>query len=220
MNTAPLVKICGVMDEAAVDAAVEHGVDFLGFVFTPQSPRVISPAIAAELCDALPDDVSKVGLFVDPSDDDLDHICRYVRLDYIQLHGSESPARVDEIRLNTGVAVIKAIGVATAEDIQAANAYDGHADLLLFDAKPPNDAPRAGGLGTAFPWPLMKSWTGETPWLLAGGLTPDNVARAIADSGAAGVDVSSGVEKEPGSKDPDRIAAFIKAAKGAGSGRW
>jgi len=217
---APLVKICGVTDEAAVDAAVEAGVDFLGFVFFAKSPRAIHPEDAAELCDALPDDVQKVGLFVDPSNQLLDLVTTHLRLDIIQLHGSESPERVDDIRLNYGAQVMKAIGVSEAADIKAAEAYEGHADWLLFDAKPPKDADRPGGLGESFPWKLMKNWHGETPWLLAGGLTADNVARAIADSGAGAVDVSSGVEKAPGSKDPARIAAFIKAAKGAGAGRW
>ncbi|MBN2751820.1 MAG: phosphoribosylanthranilate isomerase [Rhodospirillaceae bacterium] len=214
------VKICGITDVEALDAAVEAGADFLGFVFYPKSPRVIAPEDAAELTDALPDSVEKVGLFVDPSNADLERVLTHIRLDLVQLHGAETPERVDEIRLEFGLPVMKALGVATASDVVAARAFDAHADWMLFDAKPPVDADRPGGLGQPFPWSLMQDWSGETPWMLAGGLTPENVATAIASSGAAAVDVSSGVECAVGKKDPARIAAFIKAAKSAGAGRW
>jgi len=215
-----LVKICGVTDEAALDAAVENNADFLGFVFFDKSPRAIAPEKAAELCDALPDRIERVGLFVNPTNDDLDDVLRHVRLDMVQLHGSETPERVDEIRMEFGVRVMKAIGIMTNDDVAKAAAFEGHADWLLFDAKAPAESDRPGGLGEAFPWPLMQTFQSETPWLLAGGLNPDNVTRAISESGTGGVDVSSGVENAPGSKDPSRIAAFLKAAKGAGSGRW
>ena len=218
--TSVLVKICGLTTPEALDAAVEYGADFVGFVFHPSSPRVIAAEAAAELADALPSVVQKVGLFVDPSDADLDAVLIRLRLDMLQLHGNETQDRVDAIRLEFGLPVIKAIGIATAADVAAAHAFDGHADWILFDAKPPADAPRAGGLGQPFPWDLMRGWKGETPWMLAGGLTPETVGRAIADAGAGAVDVSSGVESAPGVKDPAHIAAFIKAAKSVGSGRW
>lgn len=215
-----LVKICGITDAEALDAAVEAGADFVGFVFAAKSPRAIAPDVAAEIADALPDEVWKVGLFVDPTDDLLAEVLGHIRLDMVQLHGNETPERVDAIRLDFGVEVMKAIGVATAADVAAAHAYDEHADWLLFDAKAPADADRPGGNGRAFPWDLMRGWSGETPWMLAGGLTPETVAEAIRISGAAAVDVSSGVERAPGIKDPALIAAFAKAAKAAGAGRW
>jgi len=217
---APLVKICGITGETALDAAVEGGADFVGLVFYPPSPRALDPERAAELVDALPQTVARVGLFVDPGLEALDAVLARVRLDFIQLHGGESPARVDEVRLEFGLPVIKAVGISVAADLAAAHAFDGHADWLLFDAKPPADADRPGGLGRPFPWDLAKAWTGGTPWMLAGGLSPDNVARAIRDSGAQAVDVSSGVESAPGVKDPARIAAFLRAAKNAGTGCW
>ncbi len=192
-----LVKICGLTETDGLDAAVDAGVDFAGFVFCPTSPRALSADDAAELADALPDEVHKVGLFVDPTDAELDAVLNRFRLDAIQLHGAETPERVDAVRLEFGLPVIKAIGVATAAD-----------------------APRTGGLGRPFPWNLMRTWSGEPPWMLAGGLSPDNVAEAIRASGAGAVDVSSGVESAPGVKDPARIAAFVKAAKNAGSGCW
>ena len=163
-----------------------------------------------------PKTVALTGLFVDPDDALLDGVLGHIRLDYIQLHGRETPERVDEIRLAYGVPVMKVIGVGTADDIATSDAYADHADMLLFDAKPPPDADRPGGNAVAFSWPLMKTYRGALPWLLAGGLTPDTVAQAIAESGATGVDVSSGVEAAPGRKDPALVRAFIRAAKAAG----
>lgn len=210
------VKICGLSDQDSVDAAVEGGADYIGFVFFEKSPRHIAPAQVVELCEGLPEDVATVGLFVDPDDDHLDRILSHVRLDYIQLHGDETPERIDAIRLAYGLPVIKAIGVADLTDISAADKYEGHADMLLFDAKPPPNADRPGGNAQVFPWSLMEDYSGSQPWLLAGGLTPDNVAEAIAEARAPGVDVSTGVESAPGRKDPARIRAFLKAAKVAG----
>ncbi len=215
-----LAKICGITDTDGLDAAVEHGADFVGFVFYKASPRFILPAAAAELADALPDEVTKVGLFVDPTNDELEAALRDFRLDLIQLHGTESVERVDDIRLEFGLPVIKALGIATSADVTAALAYEDHADWLMFDAKPTPEDTRPGGLGRSFAWHLLQDWRGETPWILAGGLTPENVAQAVEASGAGAVDVSSGVESAPGIKDPARIAAFLKAAKNAGAGRW
>lgn len=207
------VKICGLSDHDSVVTAANGGADFVGFVFFEKSPRHVTAEEVASLTEDLPDDVAKVGLFVDPDNALLDRVLGQIRLDYIQLHGSESPARVDAIRLEYGVPVIKAIGVAEPDDIQNAEAYTGHADRLLFDAKPQPQADHPGGNAQAFDWSLMKRYSGALPWLLAGGLTPDTVASAIAQSGAAAIDVSSGVESAPGRKDPALITAFLNAAK-------
>lgn len=213
-----LVKICGLTDGDAVDAAIEGGADMLGFVFFPKSPRNIAPEAVAELLDPVPpevrEDVEIVGLFVDPTDAEIDAVFRHVRLDVIQLHGQETPERVEAIRQEFAVEVIKAIGVSEPADLTAAEPYVGVADYLLFDAKPPRDADRPGGNATAFPWAIMTGWTADGPWLLAGGLTPDTVAEAIKTAQAPGVDVSSGVEKAPGEKDPAKIEAFLNAVKG------
>lgn len=212
MTDAPLIKICGLTDHDAVAAAVEGGATHLGFVFFARSPRAVEPWEAADLCDGLPEDVDVVGLFVDPTDDEINAVMQQVRLTLLQLHGSESPERVEAVRQEFGMPVMKAIGVSGPDDLEAAKAYLGVADMLLFDAKPPKDSDRPGGNATAFDWSLMTGWTDrETPWLLAGGLTPATVAEALRASGAPGVDVSSGVERAPGDKDPALIAAFLDA---------
>lgn len=207
------VKICGITTEEAMDAAVEHGAAFVGLVFFPPSPRFVTAERAAELVDLLPEDVAKVGLFVDPDDALLEEVLTHVRLDFVQLHGHESPERVDAIRQEFAVQVIKAIPVATAADLDAADAYADVADWLLFDAKPPADASRPGGNAVAFDWTLMKSRTWSLPWMLAGGLTPETVAEAVRQSGAVAVDVSSGVEDHPGVKNVAKIGAFLDIAR-------
>jgi phosphoribosylanthranilate isomerase len=213
-----LVKICGLTDGDSVDAAVEAGADLLGFVFFPKSPRAVTPEAAAELLDPLPPDlraeVAVVGLFVDPTDDEVEAVFRHLRLDILQLHGAETPERVEHLRLEFAVEVIKAVGVSTVEDLTAAEPFVGVADYLLFDAKPPAGAERPGGNAVSFPWEIMRAWPHGEPWLLAGGLTPETVAEAIRVSGAPGVDVSSGVETAPGKKDPARIEAFLHAVHG------
>lgn len=211
----PLVKICGLTDEDAVITAVEAGADMLGFVFFEKSPRNIAPETVVEMLEDLPEDVKVVGLFVDPTDAQIDRVMQCVRLDIVQLHGTETPERVENIRQEFAVEVIKAIGVATADDLQVAVPYVDVADYLLFDAKPPKDADRPGGNAVSFPWDIMQGWTRPGPWLLAGGLTAETVAEALRISGAPGVDVSSGVESAPGVKDPARISAFIEACDGA-----
>lgn len=211
-----IAKICGIRDEDALVAAVEGGAAYVGLVFFPPSPRSLTPEQAAELVDGLPEDVRKVGLFVDPTDADLDAALGHVRLDMVQLHGGETPQRVEDIRQTYGIPVMKALGVATADDLAAAEAYADVADMLLFDAKPPPGADRPGGHGTSFPWDLMRGWSRpDVPWMLAGGLTPENVAEAARRSGAAMVDVSSGVEREKGVKDPALIHRFLDACAGA-----
>jgi len=205
------IKICGLTDPAAAEWAAEQGASFLGVVFA-KSPRQVGLPRAAEIFEFVPAKAAKVGLFVDPTDDQLAEAMNQVRLDYFQLHGGESAERVEAIRLEFGMPVIKAVGIASSADLAAAKAYDEIADMLLFDAKPSAD--RAGGNGAAFDWALLSGAKFKSPWFLAGGLTPDNVAGAIAKSGAKLVDVSSGVESAPGVKDPDLVARFIEAAKG------
>jgi phosphoribosylanthranilate isomerase len=211
------VKLCGVTGAAAAEQAAELGASFVGAVFFAASPRAVSYARAAEIFEFAPARVARVGLFVDPDDDQLTAALRQVRLDYLQLHGGESPERVEQIRLEFGLPVIKAIAVQDAQDLDAAHAYDGIADLLLFDAKPAAGATRPGGHGIAFDWRLMRRHRWACPWFLAGGLTPGNVAAAIALSGAAMVDVSTGVEAAPGVKDYHLMQSFIAAAKAASS---
>jgi phosphoribosylanthranilate isomerase len=206
-------KICGLGDEAAVKAVIEGGADMAGFVFFPPSPRNLSPERAAALVSLLPDGILKVGLFVDPDDDELTGVLKHVDLDMIQLHGHESPKRAAQIRAVTGLPVIKAVAVATAEDLAAAHAYEEHVDWLLFDAKAPEGATRPGGNAIAFNWRLLAAQNWRRPWLLAGGLDSGNLADAVMQSGARAVDVSSGVESEPGRKDPEKIKAFLDAAK-------
>jgi phosphoribosylanthranilate isomerase len=209
------VKICGLVDQEAIDAAIEGGADYLGLNFFEGSPRQVAPDVAATLLEDCPEEILRVGLFVDPTDELLDYVTRHVRLDYLQLHSKETPERVAEIRLGYGLPVMKVIGVANADDVASASAYENHADKLLFDAKPPPEADRPGGNATAFQWDLMKAYKGSLPWMLAGGLTASNVAQAVAQSGAPAVDVASGVESAPGQKDPALVRAFLSAAKEA-----
>lgn len=208
------VKICGINDERGLTAAVENKASYIGFVFYRRSPRHLVLEQAAELVASLPRTITAVGLFVNPTDANLDSVITHVRLGMVQLHGRETPQRVDEVRSAYGLPVIKAVGVSTARDIHAASAYEDHADWLLFDAKAPKAAVRPGGNAVSFDWSLMKSYAGATPWMLAGGLTPRNVAKAIQESGARAVDVSSGVETRPGVKSPAKIRSFLNAAKG------
>ncbi len=208
-----LAKICGLGDEAAVEAAVAGGADLVGFVFFPPSPRNLAPARAAELTALVPNGIRKVGLFVDPGDDDLGAVLDQVPLDMVQLHGRESPARAAEVRAMSGLAVIKAVPVEVREDLALAHDYEDCVDWLMFDAKAPAGATRPGGNAQAFDWTLLAGRTWRLPWLLAGGLDAENLALAVAQSGAVAVDVSTGVEVAPGQKDPEMIKAFLDAAK-------
>jgi phosphoribosylanthranilate isomerase len=208
------VKICGLTDPAHAEDAADLGASFVGAVFYEKSPRAVSFQRAAEIFEFIPAKVAKVGLFVDPTDALLNDAMNQLRLDYIQLHGQESAERVEAVRLEFGMPVIKALQIAADADLEAAKAYDGVADMLLFDAKPPAGADRPGGNGVAFNWSLLKASRWQSPWFLAGGLTPDIVEQAIAASGAKMVDVSSGVESAPGVKNFDKMAAFIAAARG------
>ncbi|NIZ01053.1 phosphoribosylanthranilate isomerase [Thalassospira lucentensis] len=210
-----MVKICGINSEDALIAAMSAGADALGYVFFPPSPRHISLKGVATLTKQVPNSILKVGLFVEPSDGALTNAIEAGNLDVIQLHGKESPERVTEIKERFGLKVMKAISVSTAEDIDKAQAaYDGVADFLLFDAKPPKDSVLPGGNAVSFDWTLLTGRSFKSDWMLAGGLDPDNVAEAVEISRAPWVDVSSGVEKSKGVKDSRKIASFIHAAKG------
>ncbi|WP_147164578.1 phosphoribosylanthranilate isomerase [Pararhodospirillum oryzae] len=216
--SAPLIKICGLTEEDGLDAAVEAGVDMIGFVFFPRSPRAVTPAQAAELLDGVPypDEGGplRVGLFVDPDDATLEAVFNAVRLDLIQLHGNETPERVEAVRFEFGCEVMKALPVGGPADLAAVGAYADVADRLLLDARPPADADRPGGNAQAFDWSLLEGWESPVPWMLAGGLTPETVEAAVRLTNAPGVDVSSGVERLPGIKDPERIARFVRAVRG------
>lgn len=207
------VKICGINDPEALRAAVEGGARYVGLVFYPRSPRAVAPALAAQLARQVPTWVRTVGLFVDPDDTLLEHVVTQVPLDLVQLHGAETPARVAEIQATYHIPVIKAIKVATVEDLDGAAAYQETAGMLLFDAKPPDKvAALPGGNGISFDWTLLAGRSWSRPWMLSGGLSADNLAEAVARSGARIVDVSSGVEDRPGHKDPARIRTFLETA--------
>lgn len=208
-------KICGVNSLAAVEAAAKGGADLIGLNFYPPSPRAVTPEEAAQLAGRAPPGVTRVGVFVDPDDDQLAATLAKVPLDLLQLHGNESPRRVAEIRARFARPVMKVIKLAQPEDLAAAADFAPLVDRLMFDAKAPKGAKNAlpGGNATAFDWRILagKSW--PRPWMLAGGLTPENLAEAVRTTGARSVDVSSGVEDGPGRKSPAKIAAFLAAAK-------
>jgi phosphoribosylanthranilate isomerase len=203
------VKICGIKDAVAMDAAIEAGADWLGFNFFPPSPRFVTPQQAASLSARHPGGPGRVALLVEPDDAAVEAVLAAFRPDAFQLYASAE--RVRGIRARFGVPVWRAVGVAARDDLPAA--MDG-ADALLMEAKPPKDATRPGGNARAFDWSLLRGWSAPGPWLLGGGLDPANVAAAIAATGAPAVDVSSGVESAPGRKDPALIGSFVAAAKG------
>jgi phosphoribosylanthranilate isomerase len=213
MNT-PHIKICGVNTAATLDAALRHRAEYVGFVFFAKSPRNVTLREAAALGTRLAGRANAVGLFVDAGDAVIDEAVEAARLDVIQLHGSETPERVAALRARFTLPVWKAVSVAGKADIERAAAYAGAADLVLFDAKAPKGADLPGGLGLAFDWSLLAGYRAPFAWGLAGGLSPDNVAQAIRETGAPLVDVSSGVESAPGVKDEARIAAFARAVRG------
>lgn len=216
MSQTVSAKICGVKTPADVATAAQAGARYVGFVFFPKSPRCLTVEQAAELAAKVPPGVAKVALMVDATDAKLDQITDAVPLDMLQLHGKESPDRVAAVKARYGLPVMKAVGIADAEDLPLIDLYSDVADQLLIDAKPPKSANLPGGNGLAFDWHLLagrKYW--QKPWMLAGGLTPENVAEAIRMTGARQVDVSSGVESAPGIKDAERIKAFVDAVSSA-----
>lgn len=205
-------KICGIADNAALDAGLTGGAGFVGLVFFPRSPRNVTIEQAANLAARARGRTQVVALTVDAPDALLDEIAARVRPDWIQAHGQESPARVSSLKRYASRGVIKAIGVAGAGDLAQAGAFEPAADMLIFDAKPPAGG-LPGGNAAAFDWQILSGRRFSRPWMLSGGLTPANVGEAIRISGARLVDVSSGVESAPGLKDPLRIAEFLAAAR-------
>ena len=205
-------KICGLSTPETAAAAVEAGAAFVGFVFFDKSPRNVSVEQAMALALAIPPGVVKVALTVNASDALLTKLTEKVALDMLQLHGSESLERVADVQARFRLPVMKALGVADESDLLAVEAYAAVADQILIDAKPPKNSVLPGGNGLAFDWRLMAGQRFACPWMLAGGLTPENVAEAISLTGARQVDVSSGVESSPGVKDIAAISAFIEAA--------
>ncbi len=214
------VKICGLSTAHQLDAALEAGADLVGFVLFAKSPRNVSVEQASALVQHARErgSAKTVTLLVDPDDALVDRVATEIKPDFLQLHGAETPERVAEIRKRSGLSVIKAVPVGTVDEVAAAFSYlaPGRAGILMFDAKPPTD-PTAlpGGNGLAFDWHILEGARGRAPFALAGGLTPENVAAAIDLTGAAIVDVSSGVESRPGQKDPELIRRFLQAAKAA-----
>lgn len=207
------VKICGLKTVADVAAVASAGAAYAGFVFFAKSPRHVTIEQARELALAAPVGLAKVALTVDADDATLDAIVEAVPLDMLQLHGHESPDHVAAVRTRYGLPVMKALGVADEGDLQAVFDYSLVADQILIDAKPPKGAALPGGNGLAFDWRLVAQRRWLRPWMLAGGLTPENVAEAIRLTNARQLDVSSGVESAPGVKDPARIAAFVAATR-------
>jgi phosphoribosylanthranilate isomerase len=205
-------KICGVRTPEAIAAATQGGARAIGLVFHPASPRAVDAAFAWQLARLAPTGLQVVGLFVDPQDDEIERVVAQVPLDLIQLHGNETPARVADVKSRFGLPVMKAIAIGEAADVDRARSFEQVADRLLFDAKAPAGVSTLpGGNGLAFDWTLLTGQRWARPWMLAGGLNPDNVASAVRASGAASVDVSSGVEDRPGHKDPAKIRAFLAA---------
>ncbi|MCF6233643.1 MAG: phosphoribosylanthranilate isomerase [Rhodobacteraceae bacterium] len=208
------VKICGLSKSTDIEAAVGAGAAYVGFVFFPKSPRHISFETASVLAASVPAGICKVALTVNADNALLDQLTEKVPLDMLQLHGSESPDRVAEVKDRYGLPVMKAIGVADETDLPALQEYSHAADQILVDAKPPAGAALPGGNGLAFDWRLIAGRRWVVPWMLAGGLTPGNVREAVRLTGAGQVDVSSGVESAQGNKDKALIRAFCKAANG------
>lgn len=198
-----------------MDAALRNGADYVGLVFFPKSPRHVAFPLARTLADQARGRAKIVALTVDASDEAVAAIITEVNPDMLQLHGSETVARVDDIKSKFSLPIIKAVKVHSRADIEAGASFTGAADIILFDAAPPPGAVVPGGHGAVFDWSLLQGIAGRFPFMLSGGLNPENVARAIIETGASAVDVSSGVESAPGTKDPERIKRFLQAAKTA-----
>jgi phosphoribosylanthranilate isomerase len=210
-----IVKICGLTTAEALDVALEAGADMVGFVFFAPSPRHVAFDKAHALAARVLERAQKVALTVDADDALLDAVVEALQPDMLQLHGTESPARVEAVRRIFGLPVMKALPIAGKADLDAIARYAGVADRLLFDARAPREATRPGGLGKAFDWHLLEDLDPGVPFMLSGGLDATNVGEALRITHAPGVDVSSGVERAPGEKDPDKIRAFVRAARAA-----
>lgn len=210
-----LVKICGLSTPDTLDTALDAGADMVGFVFFAPSPRHVGFDLARDLAAHVEGRAQKVALTVDADDTMLEQVVEALGPDMLQFHGREAPERVAAVKSRFGLPVMKAIPIEAEADLAAVGRYAGTADRLLFDARPPRDATRPGGLGKAFDWRLLEHLDLAVPFMLSGGLDADNLAQALAITRAPGVDVSSGVERAPGVKDPDKIRAFIRAAREA-----
>jgi len=209
------VKICGLTTPEALDAALEAGADLVGFVFFPPSPRNLGLEAAGALGERVKGRAGKVALTVNANDKTIGGIVEALKPDMLQLHGRETPERVAVVRSRFGLPVMKALPIAERKDLSPIRLYAQVADRLLFDARPPRKATRPGGLGKTFDWTLLRGVNPGVPFMLSGGLDPGNVAEALRVTQAPGVDVSSGVERAPGVKDPDLIRAFVRAARAA-----
>jgi phosphoribosylanthranilate isomerase len=207
------VKICGLATVDDVRACADAGANYMGLVFFEKSPRNITILAAHELALAAPLGLAKVALVVNPSDAELDAITATVPLDMLQLHGRETPERVAEVKARYGLPVMKAVGIADGDDLPKLESYFGVADQILVDAKPPKGGELPGGNGLSFDWRLIAGRRWPCPWMLAGGLTPENVAEAVKMTGAKQVDVSSGVEDAPGQKNAELIQKFVQSSR-------
>ena len=209
------VKLCGINTPEAMDAAVAAGADMVGFNFYPPSPRAVEPEVAARLAQRAGARTLKVGLFVEPDEELLVRVTQSVPLDLLQLHGDIPPKRVADIRARYGLPVMLARPIAREEDLQAVAPFEPVVDRFLFDAKPPKTMKDAlpGGNAISFDWQLLAGRSFRRPWMLAGGLTTDNIAQAVEISGAKAIDTASGVEDAPGKKSVEKIKAFVEAAR-------
>ena len=208
-------KICGISTPEAVTAALSGGAGWLGFMFFARSPRNLAPDAAARLAQPVRGQAKIVAVLVDPDDGEVDRVAQVLKPDLIQLHGAETPARARAIGVRAGAGIIKALPVSEAADLARAGEYESVVEHLMFEGRPVPDADRPGGGGQAFDWTLLAGRSFQRPWFLAGGLDPWNLSEAVQQSGAPLVDVSSGVERGPGLKDPALIAAFLDAARKA-----
>jgi phosphoribosylanthranilate isomerase len=212
-----VIKICGLNSPDALDAALDAGADLTGFVFFQPSPRHIGFDTARALASRVKNRAGKVALTVDADDTTFERIVETLRPDMLQLHGHETPGRVSDLKKRYSLPVMKALPVETKLDLKLIADYAAVADWLLFDARAPREATRPGGLGKPFEWILLQNVDSAIPFMLSGGLDAENVAEAFATTGASGVDVSSGVERSPGVKDPEKIRAFVRLAREAGA---
>ncbi|WEX08155.1 phosphoribosylanthranilate isomerase [Chelativorans sp. AA-79] len=209
------IKICGLKTEGAIAAALDGGASHVGFIFFPKSPRNVEVETAARLRQAATGRAKAVAVTVDADDETLERIVEGLRPDMLQLHGRESPERLEELKARYGLPVMKAISVREARDLEAAAAYQDITDHLLLDAKPPAGAELPGGNGVPFDWALLASLDGKVDYMLSGGLNAANIGEALNTAKPRGIDVSSGVERAPGEKDPDLIRAFFSAVQTA-----
>jgi Phosphoribosylanthranilate isomerase len=209
------IKICGLKTPDAVSKAIARGASHIGFIFFDRSPRYIDPESAAELAHSVRGRAKIVAVAVDPNDEELDDIVTALRPDILQLHGKETPERILAIKAFYGLPVMKAFSIRDADDLKRIDPYIGVADRFLFDAKPPAGSELPGGNGIAFDWSVLRALDEDVDYMLSGGLNKDNIAEALAETGARGIDVSSGVESAPGVKDLNMIDAFFNAVAAA-----